>query len=86
MLYKVGRSDPFTFRTCFDLGTVGTARDVSFLIDFLPSFLYPTGRMPIVEWGVAGKSLGGHAAWIALVMGKLSDRLRDSWRFADVRE
>jgi len=58
------------------LGTVGTARDVSFLIDFLPSFLYPTGRMPIAEWGVAGKSLGGHATWIALVMGKISDRLR----------
>ena len=59
------------------LGTVGTMRDMSFLIDFLPSFLYPTGRMPIVEWGVAGKSLGGHATWIALVMGKLSDPLKE---------
>ena len=52
-------------------------RDVSFLIDFLPSFLYPTGRMPIVEWGVAGMSLGGHTAWIALVTGKLSNRLKE---------
>jgi len=45
----------------------GTAQDVSFLIDYLPSFLYPDDEpSPIVEWGVSGKSLGGHSSWIAL--------------------
>jgi hypothetical protein len=48
---------------------VGTARDVSYLIDFLPSFLYPNGERTIVEWGVGGISLGGHTTWIALRQG-----------------
>ncbi|KAG6910101.1 hypothetical protein DXG01_013154 [Tephrocybe rancida] len=49
----------------------GTARDVSLLIDFLPSFLYPDDQPhPIVEWGVAGISLGGHATWISLATDK----------------
>ncbi|KAG6819084.1 hypothetical protein H0H93_015655 [Arthromyces matolae] len=45
----------------------GSARDVSLLIDFLPSYLYPDDDpSPIVEWGIAGVSLGGHSTWIAL--------------------
>ncbi|GLB40650.1 hypothetical protein LshimejAT787_0805210 [Lyophyllum shimeji] len=49
----------------------GTARDVSILIDFLPSFLYPTNDPhPIVDWGVAGISLGGHSTWITLAHDK----------------
>ncbi|KAG2105189.1 Alpha/Beta hydrolase protein, partial [Suillus cothurnatus] len=44
----------------------GTAEDVSFLIDHLPSFLYPLGERTIVEWGIGGTSLGGHSTWIAL--------------------
>ncbi|KAG5637968.1 hypothetical protein H0H81_002412 [Sphagnurus paluster] len=45
----------------------GTARDVTLLIDFLPAFLYPDDKPhPIVEWGVAGISLGGHATWISV--------------------
>ncbi|KAG2151239.1 Alpha/Beta hydrolase protein [Suillus bovinus] len=44
----------------------GTAQDVSFLIDHLPSFLYPSGERTIVEWGISGGSLGGHSTWIAL--------------------
>jgi len=47
----------------------GTAQDVSFLIDHLPFFLYPTGQRTIVEWGIGGVSLGGHSAWIALSRG-----------------
>jgi len=50
----------------------GTAQDVSYLIDFLPSFLYPNDERTIVEWGVAGISLGGHSTWIALARGKSS--------------
>ncbi|KAG1847592.1 Alpha/Beta hydrolase protein, partial [Suillus subluteus] len=46
--------------------TSGTAEDVSFLIDYLPSFLYPSGEWTIVEWGICGMSLGGHPTWIAL--------------------
>ncbi|KAF5382126.1 hypothetical protein D9615_004190 [Tricholomella constricta] len=49
----------------------GTARDVSLLVDFLPSFLYPNNESHnIVEWGVAGISLGGHATWITLANDK----------------
>jgi len=47
----------------------GTAEDVSFLIDHLPSFLYPLGERTIVEWGIGGTSLGGHSTWIALSRG-----------------
>lgn len=39
---------------------------MSFLIDFLPSFLYPNDERTIIEWGVAGISLGGHSTWIGL--------------------
>lgn len=44
----------------------GTARDVSFLIDFLPSYLFPAGENHVAEWGVVGISLGGHSTWILL--------------------
>lgn len=49
--------------------TVGTALDVSFLIDHIPSFLYPLDEKAITEWGIAGISLGGHSTWIALAHG-----------------
>ncbi|KAH7097413.1 hypothetical protein BKA62DRAFT_716621 [Auriculariales sp. MPI-PUGE-AT-0066] len=41
-----------------NLLSAGTARDVSFVIDFLPA--------RIVQWGVVGVSLGGHSSWILL--------------------
>ncbi|THH16654.1 hypothetical protein EW146_g4015 [Bondarzewia mesenterica] len=44
----------------------GTARDISFLIDFLPSYLFPNDENTIVTWAVAGISLGGHSTWLAL--------------------
>ncbi|KAH7882421.1 hypothetical protein F5I97DRAFT_1939454 [Phlebopus sp. FC_14] len=44
----------------------GTAHDVTSLIDHIPSFLYPSGERNIIEWGMAGISLGGHSTWIAL--------------------
>ncbi|KAJ3553520.1 hypothetical protein NM688_g3567 [Phlebia brevispora] len=44
----------------------GTAKDVSYLIDFLPSYLFPKNERQITQWLVAGKSLGGHSTWIAL--------------------
>ncbi|GAA5866024.1 hypothetical protein JCM1840_003380 [Sporobolomyces johnsonii] len=44
----------------------GTSRDVSFLIDFLPSSLFPNDERRIVDWYCAGISLGGHATWLAL--------------------
>ncbi|KDQ15854.1 hypothetical protein BOTBODRAFT_173524 [Botryobasidium botryosum FD-172 SS1] len=55
-------------RHAVDMYTVldGTARDVSFLIDFLPAYLYPLDEREIVEWAVAGVSLGGHSAWVLL--------------------
>ncbi|KAH6913233.1 Alpha/Beta hydrolase protein [Coprinopsis sp. MPI-PUGE-AT-0042] len=45
---------------------VGTAQDVSFLIDFLPSYISPDRKLEIERWGVAGVSLGGHSAWLTL--------------------
>ncbi|KZO92563.1 hypothetical protein CALVIDRAFT_567243 [Calocera viscosa TUFC12733] len=44
----------------------GTARDISFLIDFLPPYLYPNDERTIDLWISAGVSLGGHATWVAL--------------------
>ncbi|KAJ7671699.1 Alpha/Beta hydrolase protein [Mycena polygramma] len=41
----------------------GTAQDVSFVMDFLECYLFPMGERSIVQWGVAGISLGGHSAW-----------------------
>jgi hypothetical protein len=44
----------------------GTAHEVSFLIDFLPSYLFPNGERTIDTWAVAGVSLGGHSTWHCL--------------------
>ncbi|KZT59542.1 hypothetical protein CALCODRAFT_507427 [Calocera cornea HHB12733] len=44
----------------------GTGRDISFLIDFLPPYLYPNDERTIDVWIAAGVSLGGHATWVAL--------------------
>ncbi|KIY53794.1 hypothetical protein FISHEDRAFT_63263 [Fistulina hepatica ATCC 64428] len=41
----------------------GAARDVSFLIDHLPSYLFPHEERTVSQWGMLGVSLGGHAAW-----------------------
>ncbi|KAG0700571.1 hypothetical protein DFH29DRAFT_1054639, partial [Suillus ampliporus] len=51
-----------------DLYTIqtGLAQDASFLIEHLPSFLYPSRERTIVEWGMSGISVGGHSTWIAL--------------------
>ena len=45
----------------------GTARDVSLLIDYLPSFVFPKGDRTVVENLALGVSLGGHAAWSCLL-------------------
>jgi len=52
----------------------GTAADVSFLIDFLPAYLFPTDNRSVHVWGVAGKSLGGHSTWLSLAHGKSTSR------------
>lgn len=44
----------------------GTASDTSFIMDFLPSYLFPNGERFISLVAVTGKSLGGHAAWQVL--------------------
>lgn len=38
---------------------VGGCQDVSFIIDFLASYLFPTGDRMIDEWIATGVSLGG---------------------------
>ncbi|KAH9914172.1 Alpha/Beta hydrolase protein [Epithele typhae] len=44
----------------------GTAADVSYLIDFLPAYLFPHGERAVARWMCVGKSLGGHSAWHVL--------------------
>ncbi|OLL26285.1 hypothetical protein NEOLI_003512 [Neolecta irregularis DAH-3] len=44
----------------------GTATDVSLLVDFLPSYLFPNDQRKIELWGCAGVSLGGHSTWMVL--------------------
>ena len=45
---------------------VGMAQDVSFLVDFLPAYMFPHGDRRVSQWVVTGKSLGGHACWHVL--------------------
>lgn len=47
----------------------GTASDVSFLIDFLPAYLFPFDERHVEAWMLSGISLGGHATWIVLKNG-----------------
>ncbi|MBW0548067.1 hypothetical protein O181_087782 [Austropuccinia psidii MF-1] len=44
---------------------LGTAQDVSFLIDFLPAYLFPSDQRKISNWGLIGISLGAHSTWLA---------------------
>ncbi|KAI1786769.1 Alpha/Beta hydrolase protein [Ganoderma leucocontextum] len=44
----------------------GASSDVSFLIDFLPSYLFPNEERIISQWLISGISLGGHSTWIIL--------------------
>jgi hypothetical protein len=53
----------------------GTAKDVSMLIDFLPGHLFPADEKEVVEFGVAGVSLGGHSTWLCLTHGLSRDGL-----------
>ena len=65
---------------------VGTAQEVSFLIDFLPAYLFPEGDRKIDTWAVAGVSLGGHSAWHCLKDGVYESATTALWfLFADVR-
>ncbi|KAH8994809.1 Alpha/Beta hydrolase protein [Lactarius akahatsu] len=50
----------------FALAVVGAVKDVSFLIDVLPSYVFPHDERTVGEWVLAGFSLGGHATWLAL--------------------
>jgi len=45
---------------------VGAVKDLSFLIDVLPAYVFPNDERIIGEWVLAGFSLGGHAAWLGL--------------------
>lgn len=48
----------------------GTHQDVSYLITFLPAFIFPEGRHHVAKNIVVGVSLGGHAAYHLLSDGK----------------
>ncbi|KAI0259868.1 Alpha/Beta hydrolase protein [Gloeopeniophorella convolvens] len=45
---------------------LGAVKDVSFLIDVLPAYVFPHDERVVAEWALAGVSLGGHATWLAL--------------------
>ncbi|KAH9178340.1 Alpha/Beta hydrolase protein [Lactarius sanguifluus] len=46
--------------------SIGALKDVSFLIDVLPAYVFPHDERTIGEWVLAGFSLGGYATWLAL--------------------
>ncbi|PRP81510.1 hypothetical protein PROFUN_10872 [Planoprotostelium fungivorum] len=46
----------------------GAVQDVSLLIDFLPSVLFPNDERTISQWMASGISLGGHAVWMILAL------------------
>jgi len=45
---------------------MGAVKDVSFLVDVLPSYIFPNDERTIDEWVLAGFSFGGHATWLGL--------------------
>ncbi|KAI0293807.1 Alpha/Beta hydrolase protein [Russula brevipes] len=45
---------------------MGAVKDISFLIDFLPAYLFPNDERTIGEWVLAGFSLGAHVTWLGL--------------------
>lgn len=45
---------------------LGTARDISFLVDVLPAYLFPNGERTVANWAICGISLGGHSTWLTL--------------------
>jgi len=45
----------------------GTASDLSQVLDYLPSYLFPRGERRIGRCVVVGVSLGGHSAWLSLL-------------------
>lgn len=45
---------------------MGTANDVSLLIDYLEAYLYPKGDHSITQYLCTGVSLGGHSTWLVL--------------------
>jgi hypothetical protein len=49
-----------------ELLVVGAVKDLSFLIDVLPSYIFPHDERIVGEWVLAGFSLGGHATWLGL--------------------
>ncbi|KAF5327059.1 hypothetical protein D9619_004615 [Psilocybe cf. subviscida] len=60
--------EPANWRHALDMYSIqlGTTRDVSHLIDFLPAYLFPQNEHTIDAWGIAGISLGGHSTWLGL--------------------
>jgi len=64
--------------------SVGSALDVTTLIDFLPSYLYPRNERIIDQWGIAGFSLGGHSTWIAAKAGGAPLVIDNYWPPADL--
>ena len=66
---------PRIYRFTYSTFLAGTAQDVSYLIDFLPSYLFPSNERPIAQWLIGGKSLGGHATWISFTHGTYSNNV-----------
>jgi dienelactone hydrolase len=45
----------------------GTTSDLTQVLDYLPSYLFPRGERRIGRCVVVGVSLGGHSAWLSLL-------------------
>ena len=46
----------------------GTRADLSYVIDWLNVYLFPSNERVIDMWAVTGRSMGGHTAWQALAL------------------
>lgn len=47
----------------FSSGIQGGLKDQVYLLDVLPSFLWPNDERRVAEWVACGMSMGGHQAW-----------------------
>lgn len=57
----------------FMLTAVGGCQDVTLIMDFLGSYLFPHGERTIDEWVATGISLGGNLTWRLLQLGESTD-------------
>jgi pimeloyl-ACP methyl ester carboxylesterase len=70
--YNPDQDDQFdNINHAFDMYSIyhSTSNDISTLINYLPTFLFPNDDKIIKNYYIAGVSLGGHATWLTAAHG-----------------